>query len=450
MLKLSGILVAILSSVTLHGQTDNEWRNAESNKLQSLPIEDLRTSKHLPALSLSGNDYVLQLVMDSNRFKGHLVLFTSTYTGGDYKSLYSRKYFTDQLIDSDTAQLIYQLYNDLDISTIPTYQEIRGWRPGTDGIVYTIDCNNAGRYSSKSYWSPWAFKDLPQAVTVDKFVSEVERLLHFQDKRKHFLTSLPKGKSYRFGALSIITVSENPKDATWVNEVTVAYRQSDEPPVVGGWPEYKLIFNREGSDLVSAFYTRGKNRIALEDTVSLNPSVLTSIVEWAKDKNQFSLRELDLKMEDLRLPDGQKKYELTFPVPDNFSVSIDSLTFCKKHSMMKVMSTGGDHISVTITYNNHKEYFQFDNNTLFQEFDFKAYLTCYAILKDAMPEEFPAYNFFSQEMLVRLLSEYQKTVECEGYYYKKYVSEQPDLTPQERRTMKGWNFADYLKNHGKE
>jgi hypothetical protein len=77
-------------------------------------------------------------------------------------------------------------------------------------------------------------------------------------------------------------------------------------------------------------------------------------------------------------------------------------------------------------------------------FNLKKYIFSYAILNGRIPDEFPHFNFFSAQNLADIVIYYQKTVECEGYYYMEYADKNR-LTGEERRMMTGWNFVEYMR-----
>jgi hypothetical protein len=443
------ILSFFLLSVTFaQGQIKGDSYNTRTGKYQVLPTGDLKTSTNRFALKISFTNYIFEISSNKdNQFAGHLIVFTSSYQEGDYNGRFSQNYFTEHTVSSDTARMIYDLFTREGIERIPTDKDIDGWRYGFDGITYTVETTLDGNYSKKTYWTPSAFKEIKEAVVLDHFFSDVKALLQLQVKWDSFSSSLPRGKAYRYGSMMVVTVADYP--ATQVQRIVLTYKKSDEPPVVGGTPEYSMIFNLDNTQLISASYSVGKDRLPLEDTLSCSPSLVKTITEWAKDKQRFSLNDLGLTRGRIEDSIAIKKYGLVLPTPDDLVVNLDSLSICKAHLMKHVVSIGGDHVEVSIIYNNHGEKFEFDNDNLSNSFDLKGYIICYAIFNDILPEEFPAYNFFSEQILVGLLNQYQKIVECEGYYYKEHTSKHPDLSARDRRMMKGWDFKKYLKEIGR-
>lgn len=114
--------------------------------------------------------------------------------------------------------------------------------------------------------------------------------------------------------------------------------------------------------------------------------------------------------------------------------------------MTKSLSTGGEAISIRMLAKAlPTAQFTFHANDIGAgEFKLKEYIFCYTILNDRVPDEFPNFNFFSKEKLAEIVVYYQKTVECEGYYYQEFA-DRNQLTGKERRMKAGWNFPEYMK-----
>jgi hypothetical protein len=119
--------------------------------------------------------------------------------------------------------------------------------------------------------------------------------------------------------------------------------------------------------------------------------------------------------------------------------------------MSKSVSPGGATISVTMLAKSQPTaQFTFHSNDIGSgEFKLKEYIFCYALLNDRIPDEFPHFNFFSKEKLAEIVVYYQKTVECEGYYYEEYA-DRKHLTGKERRMKVGWDFIEYMRERIKK
>lgn len=438
------LAACFVSWISLYAQDQSDWYNTRTKTYQILPTTDPKKIGSKLALRIVFGNYIITVSSyGNNQFEGHVIVHTSSIEEGDYKVRLSQKYFSDLVINPDTARMIYNLYALEGMARIPTDKDIAGWRYGKDGITYTIEALNNSEYSQKTYWTPSAFKNIEEAVRVNRFFSSVDSLLQLKIKWDVFFSELPKDKSYRYGSMIRVTVRGDLDKH--VTRIIIKYRKADEPPVVGGRPEYNLIFNLDNSELVAATYSVGKDQISLEDTLRITPSLVKTAMEWARNKSKFSMDDLGLKRGQVGDSIAVIRYSLLLPIPTNLIVNIDSLSACKAYSMKQAVSTGGEYISVSIIDADHEEKFEFDNDNLSSEFDLKNYILCYALFSEILPEEFPVYEFFSEENLIHLINQYQKIVECEGYYYQEYVSKHPELNARDRRMMKGWDFKKYLQ-----
>lgn len=115
--------------------------------------------------------------------------------------------------------------------------------------------------------------------------------------------------------------------------------------------------------------------------------------------------------------------------------------------MAQVVSAGGETVQVIVIDNaGHRTVLAFPvTNPRVSPFPIQAYLLGYILLHDLFPDTVAGHAFFSRGMLEEVLIEYIKVIPCEGFYYQEYLNRNPQLTPQERRTRKGWNFKDYLQ-----
>ena len=101
---------------------------------------------------------------------------------------------------------------------------------------------------------------------------------------------------------------------------------------------------------------------------------------------------------------------------------------------------------MTLIYNDgQKKEFIFDSNDIGEgNFNLGDYILCYTLLADKIPNEVPSYGFFSKSKFTDIVLCYQKTVECEGYYYKEFTDKNPTMTSKDKRMMTGWNFVEYM------
>lgn len=251
----------------------------------------------------------------------------------------------------------------------------------------------------------------------------------------------------KFRLLIILTLLTIPSFGQDIEKIIFTSQQADEPPTKQGRPKYKIEFKRQvGGDLVTSDYFENKKKKKLKTGTLINKGRIESIIEWKKiDKRTFT--QSDLEFDAMILKTGTNKNKLNFDIPTDFIVKVDSFQFCQTYKMIETNSTGGETITVTWINNlGQTSEFIFDSNDIgVGKFNMKDYLFCYTLLRDKIPNEIPYHDFFSTDKLTDILLYYQKTVECEGYYYKEYTDRNPNLTPQDRRTKKGWDFVEYMR-----
>jgi hypothetical protein len=236
-----------------------------------------------------------------------------------------------------------------------------------------------------------------------------------------------------------------------IEKIIFTSQRADEPPTKQGMPKYTIEFIREvNGDLVTFYYKEDKKRKKLSDKIVIDKKRVERTTHWkAIDKKDFTPTELEIDHTSLK--SGLERSQLSFGIPTDFTVSVDSFQYCQNFKMTKILATGGETITVTLVNSlGQKSNYVFNSNDIGQgNFDLQNYLFCSTLLKDKIPSVIPNNDFFSEEMLRDILLSYQKTVECEGYYYKEYIENNPQISIQERRTMTNWNFVEYMKNRKK-
>jgi hypothetical protein len=251
----------------------------------------------------------------------------------------------------------------------------------------------------------------------------------------------------KFRLLIIWTLLTIPSFGQGIEKIIFTSQQADEPPTKQGRPKYKIEFKRQiGGDLVtSAFYENKKKKRLKTETV-IDKERFERVIKW-QTTHKKNFTPLELEFDPRTLKTGTNKNELNFDIPTDFNVNIDSFQFCQTYKLTKNISTGGETITVTwINDSGQRSEFIFNSNDIGEgKFNIKDYLLCYELLRDKVPSEIPYHDFFSNDKLTDILLNYQKTVECEGYYFKEYTDKNPNLTPQDRRTKKGWDFVEYMR-----
>jgi hypothetical protein len=255
----------------------------------------------------------------------------------------------------------------------------------------------------------------------------------------------------KFQLVILLTLLTIPSFAQEIEKIIFTSQQGNERPTTPGWPKYTIEFTsqKNGKLIASSFYV-DKKRKKLNDKVAIGKERVDKLIAWEKDnKKIFSQSDLGLDITDLKTQANH--YELNFEVPPDLIVCVDSFQFCQAHKMTVSLSTGGETLAVTLIYKGgQKQEFIFDSHDMgARNFNIKNYILCYTLLADKIPAEVPSYGFFSKNKLLDIVLTYQKTVECEGYYYNEFTNKNPGLSAQDRRMMVGWNFVEYLEQRNK-
>lgn len=244
----------------------------------------------------------------------------------------------------------------------------------------------------------------------------------------------------------ILTALTFPSIGQEIDKVIFTSQQADEPPTKQGRLKYSIEFKRLASnELSTSDFYEGKRERSLNDKLTIDEDRTKKITEWGKqDKRTFTQSDLGLDIATLKTQTNN--YKLNFDLPTDLIVTVDSFQFCQTYKMTKSISTGGETLSVTLIYNDgQKKEFIFDSNDIGEgNFNLGDYIRCYTLLADKIPNEVPSYGFFSKSKFMDIVLYYQKTVECEGYYYKEFTDKNPTMTSKDKRMMTGWNFVEYM------
>ena len=140
---------------------------------------------------------------DFKTFNG--VFLNHTVNTTNNKKNPDKIYFNKTPIDTATARIIYNLFADNLIFQIPSDKKIKGWEKREDGEEFLIEYSTNTFYAFKEYWSPSVYKEIKDAVIIDKLVKKMNSILNFDKNWNKFIHSLPKG-CYRTGEITQICI----------------------------------------------------------------------------------------------------------------------------------------------------------------------------------------------------------------------------------------------------
>ncbi|MDV6166907.1 hypothetical protein R1T16_00615 [Flavobacterium sp. DG1-102-2] len=110
------------------------------------------------------------------------------------------------------AKPVLELIQETKIDTIPTDKLIPAWRPGFDGILYTLEHKESSVYSLKSYWTPLAQNNVSEAAEIENFIKKLSEILNLPDYLDKFRMQIPF-QTYSDGSGSVISHFKTHKDS---------------------------------------------------------------------------------------------------------------------------------------------------------------------------------------------------------------------------------------------
>lgn len=252
--------------------------------------------------------------------------------------------------------------------------------------------------------------------------------------------------------LIILTILTTPSVGQEIQKIIFTSQQIDEPPTkLGRRTKYVIEFiGQESGDFVASDFYVDKKRNTLKEKVTISKERVERITEWKKyNKKTFTQSDLDLDLVSLKTQ--MTNYELNFDLPPDFTVKVDSFQFCRTYNDTKVISIGGEIFTITLIYKlGQQQEFIFDEDFNEDDFNLHDYILFYKLLAGKIPDEVPSYDFFSKDKFIRVILYYQKTVECEGLYFKEFTDKHPDMSAKDKRMRTGWNFIEYMEQRTKK
>ena len=180
-----------------------EWLKSRIEPFMDVGLEDLATTTEKLRIRISTDNKIVEIWSnDSTAFSGQQVLYTSSFDPENKKPsvLYSIK----KSIGADTSKMIFSIIDSLRILRIPEQDSVKNWSHGLDGYVYIVEYSDQTTFSSKSYWTPSAFKQIPEALAIYTIDQEIDKLLNLSNSFDLFMRTLPADNCYHIGGISIL------------------------------------------------------------------------------------------------------------------------------------------------------------------------------------------------------------------------------------------------------
>lgn len=193
------------------------------NKVNSQPQKLLSIGKnHSDSLDFSftsARQSIRIWTKDFKNFKGTLTNFTTKISNSNQEDLYKentprhhKEYKNTVKIDPEIAKQIYVMFNNAGIFSMRDGKDIKGWRIGTDGVIYSIKYSTLNKESTKQYWTPEVYVGkIKEADKIVHLLEQLESTLNMKDSFDKFFNTLPNG-CYNVGSIIVWCKEENKKE----------------------------------------------------------------------------------------------------------------------------------------------------------------------------------------------------------------------------------------------
>jgi len=207
------ILLIVLSTITARGQSKNSavisysfWHEINPSKTNGFKLPQLVTSDNDWHWRLYLRDgvvcYTIQVFKSADSiYSASIDLYTEEYTEELGEKPTYRVFGETAHLKPQKAAEIYTLIQLRQVNEIPTGNDINGWHTGFDGETYIIEFATGRSYSSKSYWSPDAIKNVKEAVIINNFIEEVSNIVDMKQLRDFFSIHIPFESFYNHGSM---------------------------------------------------------------------------------------------------------------------------------------------------------------------------------------------------------------------------------------------------------
>lgn len=208
-----------------------------------------------------------------------------------------------------------------------------------------------------------------------------------------------------------------------------------------------IIFQKKGKKYITQTYIHNKK----EEKFKTRKKISKRYIEgFLYSNTPLKLKNLGITLEEIKQACQRHKVQLLpstlAMLKDDFVFRFDTLAFCQKHLMVINKFSVTDVATVVEVYHNNQQTFRCGdssyNNT---NFSIEKFLRVYSIVKSAELDDLDISNFLNKEQCLKWLVEYFDTIQCEDYYYRLYLKDNPPKDDIAKRKRVGWNFEEYLK-----
>lgn len=191
-------------------------QSAQREKLPDLKISTdtfhYRFGNEIYAFDIWTNDFI--------HFEGRAYYWAETSRNRDSKgnTISIRHYSTNEAISDSAAKQLYMFLLATNVLNIPTRDSIKGWQcqDCLDGENIFTEEKTGGKYKLKKYYSPYSYRNVPEALVIDSLHKYIVSLLNARYNWGRFINTLPQAEYYAGGFA--VTYSNGPTYKAWLRK----------------------------------------------------------------------------------------------------------------------------------------------------------------------------------------------------------------------------------------
>jgi len=192
MKSLLPLLFLLFLTNALHAQTDIQFTADSDTAFWYRYKNDIIEQFKLGYIENDTNAYSFRLwsfglIVKVTNEGGEITRFAEASESNKSKRIFVKRY----PVSSINAFQVRRLIDSLQIETLPSDKNIKGWKHGLDGITYFAEYKEGGYYSFKNYWTPTAQDSLNEAIRFQNFVSGVDKILNLKEISDCFQDDIP-------------------------------------------------------------------------------------------------------------------------------------------------------------------------------------------------------------------------------------------------------------------
>lgn len=184
------------------------WYGVHTKGLKELQIRNLKTDTATRSMRFwyygQTVSHFIEVFQNKNAgLEGNVTIYTKEQVKSEKEKPTNRTFARRIAIAPDKCKIIQECFHARALDTVPSEDQVKGWGSGFDGVIYVVEQANETDYSFKSYWSPAAQKDVPEAQNMLNFIKDLDSVLDITSKRNVFTNQIPY-ESYNTGGPAVI------------------------------------------------------------------------------------------------------------------------------------------------------------------------------------------------------------------------------------------------------